>query len=287
MRKYKAFEIDYNIVEDAHTGSVPLPLLIGNGQSDLVCLSPLHGRSFLARSTNNGSVILKGCGLSYSGYRFLNTSEMGNGTMGLLLEKDAVRDFRLGNEISALGIKTNKMEYVLKLNYPIYIKATDEIVFPHILQYSVITPWRIEDAPFMEKSTIHQIISQWSNATSPYHICAADTLFCNLRTLHDNGILHNAITTHNYTWGLELLDFELSHSPSMPYEREEDVKLISLLRHREVIHTYQIVNYIAGVLNEEVKWDDLEDILLKYGFDLNQYNVKYCSTGLELLDIKK
>ena len=33
------------------------------------------------------------------------------------------------------------------------------------------------------------------------------------------------------------------------------------------------------VLNEEIKWDDLEDILLKYGFDLNQYNVKYCSNG--------
>ena len=27
------------------------------------------------------------------------------------------------------------------------------------------------------------------------------------------------------------------------------------------------------VLNEEIKWDELEDILLKYGFDLNQYNI--------------
>lgn len=41
------------------------------------------------------------------------------------------------------------------------------------------------------------------------------------------------------------------------------------------------------VLNKEIKWDELEDILLKYGFDLNQYNVKYCSTGFESLEIKK
>ena len=38
---------------------------------------------------------------------------------------------------------------------------------------------------------------------------AADLLLHNLQILHKNEILHNAISEQNYTWALELLDFEL------------------------------------------------------------------------------
>ena len=96
----------------------------------------------------------------------------------------------------------------------------------------------------------------------------------NLRVLHDNEVLHNAIQIQNYTWALELLDFELSCSPSYPYSQEDDRRHVKSLFARELIQTYEVINYIAGVLQEPVDYQKIDDIYAKYGFDFCTFNIR-------------
>lgn len=103
---------------------------------------------------------------------------------------------------------------------------------------------------------------------------AANVMIRNLRILHDNDVLHNAISEQNYTWALELLDFELACSPSHPYTSEDDMRHVKDLFPREIMQTYVIINYIAGVLREDICFTDVDNLFAEYGFNLKQYNIK-------------
>ena len=244
---------------------------------EMFCLSPLHGRSYVvAKNVTGRYIVSKGNGLSYSQLQFLNTREMGDDTWGLLLLKDAERDFQVGIEIESLGIKTNKMEYVIELDREILL-TTGHALKPVLLQYDVECPYRICDAAFMPKKLITTEVAKWErlndNGYDKYYLIAADVLIHNLRILHDNGILHNAISEQNYTWALELLDFELACSPSYPYSKEDDCRHVKELFPREILQTYVVINYIAGVLQEEIEYEELDSLFANYGFDINQYNI--------------
>lgn len=244
------------------------------GDKEMYCVSPIHGRSFLIKQQNDGRCIIsKGNGLSYTQYPFLNTGEMCNDTWGLLLIKDALRDFQLGNEIASLGIKTNKMEYVLELDTQLHFPSGP--IKPVILQYDVECPYRICDAPFMDASQIWNQVRGWDTLNdkrfNEAYLIAATVLIRNLRILHDNEILHNAIHVQNYTWALELLDFELACSPSHPYDRADDQRHVKDLFPREVIQTYEIINFIAGVLHEDIDYKKVDAMFEEYGFEINTY----------------
>lgn len=249
-----------------------------NGDKDMWCIGPLHGRSYVIDKTKNGRyVISKGNGLSYTRHSFLNTGEFGNDTWGLLLKQDAERDFMLGNEIASLGIKTNQMEYVLELDKEITL-PNGLTLKPVLLQYSVECPYRICDAPFMSHEQIDSEISKWRNFNERnfdrLYLIAANIMIRNLRILHDSGVLHNAIHEQNYTWALELLDFELACSAKHPYSNEDDVRHVKDLFHREIIQTYVIINYIASVLGEDIDFAKVDALFAEYGFDLANYVVK-------------
>lgn len=102
---------------------------------------------------------------------------------------------------------------------------------------------------------------------------AANVLIRNLRVLHDHDILHNAISEQNYTWALELLDFELACSPAHPYTSEDDMRHVKDLFPREIMQTYVVINYIAGVLRENIDFVEIDKLFAEYGFDLKQYVV--------------
>lgn len=256
------------------------PLVISNNGDILVkCVSPLHGRSFVVGQSSGRYIISKGNGLSYSQYPFLCTQELlatGDDTWGLLLEQDARRDFLVGQEIEGLGIKTNKMEYVLRLDTLVTLPNGHKLT-PILLQYSVENPYRICDAPFMEQSQIMSAVEKWEQLNTKgfpqRHLIAADVLIGNLRTMHDNGILHNAIHEQNYTWALELLDFELARTPNHPYAKEDYERHVPSLYSREVMHTYVIINYIAWVLKENIDYSMIDGIFAEYGYSLSQYRV--------------
>lgn len=268
----------FNIIHDSRSFQKIYPYVRNlNGDKEMRCLTPLHGRSFVVGRTESGRYIVsKGNGLSYTQSPFLHTGEFYDGTWGLLLQQDAKRDFLLGQEIEMLGIKTNHMHYVLELDLEISLPNGHKVK-PTLLQYDVECPYRICDAPFMKREQIQAEVKKWVMTNEygydKYHLMAAEVLIHNLRLLHDNNILHNAIHEQNYTWALELLDFELACSLRYPYDSEDNMRHVKDLFPREIIQTYIIINYIAGVLEEEVDFVTIDLIFEKYGFNIRQFNI--------------
>lgn len=268
----------FQIIHDSGSSQIVYPYIRNlKGDKEMFCLTPLHGRSFVVGRTENGRYIVsKGNGLSYTQYPFLHTGEFFDGTWGLLLQQDAERDFLLGQEIEALGIKTNHMQYVIEIDFEINLPNGHKLK-PTLLQYDVECPYRICDAPFMDQKIIQSEIQKWESINErgyeKYHLIAANILIRNLRILHDNNILHNAIHEQNYTWALELLDFELACSPKHPYAQEDYQRHVKDLLPREIIQTYIIINYIAGVLKEEIDFDEIDSLFAEYDFNLKQFNI--------------
>jgi len=276
MLYFKAKECRYTILKE-NTGceSRPYPLLrTDEGTETMRCVSPHHGRSFVVGRHEDGRyVVSKGNGLSYTQYAHLYTAEFGDNVWGLLLEKDAIRDFDLGMEIEALGIKTNRVEYVLRLEEPITL-ATGHVVYPVLLQYSVECPYRICDAPYMKREEIEAEVAKWQQFNVKGYdsatMIAADVLIGNLRTLHDHKILHNAIHFQNYTWALELLDFELACSLKHPYDDEQSNRVVKDLFSREIIQTYEVINHIAWCLGESIDYRAIDELFASYHFSLQE-----------------
>lgn len=280
MKKYPALRCAFeNVV--CSDECTPYPLLrFATGEEKIYSISPLHGRSFIVGRYSDGRYIVsKGNGLCYSEYPFLYTQETPSDIWGLLLIEDALRDYHCCHDVKSLGIKTNQMECVLELDYPIYIAQTDTTVKPVLLQYNVECPYRICDAPFMEREQIEKEVVKWQQYThkgySKSHLIAAEVMMGNLRKMHDNGILHNAIHEQNYTWALELLDFELGRTPQHPYAKEDYERHALSLYNREVIQTYVIIIYIAGVLREEVDFASIDRLWRDYGFDISKMKPRY------------
>lgn len=281
MKTYPALKLDNEIILGTDSTTFPYLCWI-NGDKEMYCVSPIHGRSFVVGRHDDGRyVVSKGNGLSYSDSCFLCTPETKEEAWGLLLKQDAIRDFTIGNEIRALGIKTNHMECVLELDFPLTM-PNGKVVKPVLLQYSVECPYRICDAPFMEKEQIISEADKWESLnTKGYkekYMTAADVMIRNLRIMHDHGILHNAIHNQNYTWALELLDFELAHTPNYPHTREDYVRHVPTLMPREVIQTYEIINYIAGVLREDIDYKRVDNLFKEYGYDIGTMEI----TNIEL-----
>lgn len=278
MQTCKVNEVSYTCIKSTSKMTKTFPHLRHNcGDKEMWCPGPLHGRSFVVDRTANGRyVVSKGNGLCYTQHIFLHTGEFYDGTWGLLLRQDAERDFLLGQEVEALGIKTNHMEYVLELDMEIAL-PNGHRVKPCLLQYDVECPYRISDAAFMSQEQILSEVKKWGKYNDrgykKQHMIAANMLIRNLRVLHEHDILHNAISEQNYTWALELLDFELACSPAHPYTNEDDMRHVKDLFPREIMQTYVVINYIAGVLREDIDFAEIDALFSEYGFDLKQFVV--------------
>ena len=276
MNNVNAKEVGYTILMKAdNPQTAPYPYLRdANGDKAMCSLNPSHGRSFVIGKTQNNYIVSKGNGLSYTQYSFIHTQEYGDNTWGLLLQRDAIRDFLLGEEISQLGIKTNRMEYVLQLNAEVLL-PNGKCVRPVLLQHLVECPYRLTDfSSAIFQQVIVPEVERWEQYNAKghrkKHLVAAEVLVGNLQTLHGNGILHNAIHPQNDTWALELVDFELGCSPKYPYDNEEDRRLKDDLFAREWIYTYQIISHIAMVLDEDMNHQELEQIFRAHGCDLSE-----------------
>lgn len=281
MDLFKASAYPYTILRGKDYSNKVYPYLRSlNGDKEMLCIGPNHGRSYVVGQHNDGRYIVsKGNGLSYSQYTFLNTKELGDDTFGLLLVQDAIRDYTVGMQIEDLGIKTNRMEYIIQLDKEI-ILSNNHTLKPVLLQYSVECPYRICDAAFPDcASVIKKEVSKWDvhnlKGSDRKHLIAANVLIKNLRVLHDNEILHNAITAQNYTWALELLDFEIAHSPGYPYSNEDDKRHVRDYFNREIMYTYEIINYIAHCLGEQINYGAVDDLFKSYGFDLSTFNIPF------------
>lgn len=273
MRKFRAKVLPFTLLQKGETDCSPYAYFrCKDGDKAMYCVSPLHGRSFVVGKEKGRYIISKGNGLSFTEYPLLKTEPKNCDSWGLLLTQDAERDFILGEEVESLGIKTNHMEYVMSLDMPLKTGTKTSL-----LQYSVECPYRICDAPFMRKEDIENEIVKWKRNDTKghglYHMIAADILVRNLRVLHTHNVLHNAIHTQNYTWALELLDFELACSPLNPYSDADDQRHVKDLFPREIMQTYEIVNFIAWALGEPADYRRIDNVFKDYGFDLERFRL--------------
>ncbi len=277
MQKISAKKVPFTLLKTSETEVAPFPYLRdSSGAENMVCISPHHGRSFIVSKEDERFIVSKGNGLSYTQYTYLYSGEFDENTWGILLEDDAIRDFEIGKEIRDLGIKTNIMQYVIKLEHEIRL-IDGHTLFPVLLQYSVECPYRICDFPYMDKNEVYKEVEKWEKYNVKGYrqssLIAAEVLVNNLRILHSNQILHNAIHPQNYTWALELLDFEISHSPKYPYTQTEYLDVVKKLFPREIIQTYDVINHIAASLGETINHAELEELFWQHGFD-----IKNCSS---------
>lgn len=273
MLEFRATTYDYELLRGTASRYYPL-LRNDKGKEAMWCLTPLHGRSFVVGQCADGRwIVSKGNGLSYSSDAFLCTPALGKDVWGGLDKYSALRDFEIGNEVCSLGIKTNQMDGVLLLDT--VLTCGDTTFQPSLLQYTVECPYRITDYPFMQKSIVNDCIKRWRDETkvlhNDNHLIAAGIMLANLRTLRDNNILHNAYNAQNYTWALELLDFEASRSNLTPYDNPEYEAMADMLMNGEVIQAYQTIIYIAGVLGENPDFNKIDNLFKDYGFDLNPH----------------
>ena len=275
----QAIDLNCFVIEETENKKTLYPYLRSeHGNKTIWQVSPIHGRSYLVDRTGDGRyVVSKGNGLGYTQHNFIYTSEQFADIWGLLLKEDALRDFHCGQEVQALGIKTNQMECVLELDYPLHIAKTNVDLNPILLQYNVECPYRISDAPFMKREQITAEVNKWEKMNDKCfdkdYLIAANVLVRNLRIMHDHEVLHNAIHEQNYTWALELLDFELCRTHNHPYTKADYERHVCNLYDREVIQTYQVIIYIAGVLNEPVDFKQLDALFLEYGFDISKFKL--------------
>ncbi len=278
MKQFNAKYVDYSVCLDVGKNCPVFPFLLDkNGDRIVYSIGTSHGRSFVIGKNEDGRwVVSKGNGLCYTEYSFIHTGEFGDDTLGLLLLSDAKRDFLLGQEIEKLGVKTNHMEYVIMLEKELRL-MNGHIVKPVLLQYNVECPYRISDAAYMSHDIIEEEIQKWKvnndNHFDAYYMIAANVLIKNLRILHDNQILHNAIHEQNYTWALELLDFELACSPAHPYDKKDYQRHVKSLFPREIFQTYVIICQIADILHERVNQTEVVDLFKYYNFNIEQYAV--------------
>ncbi len=278
MIPYHAKECQYRVLLASADKAQIFPYIRAPyGPHTFFSVSTEHGRSFVIGKNEDGRwVVSKGNGLCYTEYSFIHTGEFGDDTLGLLLLSDAKRDFLLGQEIEKLGVKTNHMEYVIMLEKELRL-MNGHIVKPVLLQYNVECPYRISDAAYMSHDIIEEEIQKWKvnndNHFDAYYMIAANVLIKNLRILHDNQILHNAIHEQNYTWALELLDFELACSPAHPYDKKDYQRHVKSLFPREIFQTYVIICQIADILHERVNQTEVVDLFKYYNFNIEQYAV--------------
>lgn len=244
----------------------------GNIESFLA--SPIHGRSIIVdyNNTTQKYTVTKGNGLTYFPFGFISTEELDSYSWGYLRLEDAIRDYESCEFIKKLGVKTNSMEAVFTLtDEELKFSNKVEKITPNILQYSVECPFRLADIPFLKKETVFQYVSNWRDMfESDYkklHCIVADVLLRNIRLMHKNNVLHNAIHSQNYTLCLELLDFELARTPMTPYELVEDETNYKKMQNREIIQSLEIVNQVCHFLNEVIDVKNLKKIMVKNGFE--------------------
>ena len=276
MRTFKASIQDYRVIceSDNHSCS-PIPLLRDNDGDHIIhCLSPIHGRSFVLKQgqTYKPWTIGKGNGLSYTNKPLVKTTPDFTDTWGGLTLDSAIRDFKICMEVNQLGIQTNRMDYVLELDFDILQNGNSQRAA--LLQYSVQCPYRISDYGFVPRLVMQDAITSWKALTTKSYndryLIAADVLLRNLRIMHDNNIMHNALHPQNYTWALELLDFEASRSDKCPYSSSEYETNVAYLFDMEILQTYEVINYIAWCLGEKINYATLDRLFEEYGFGINE-----------------
>ena len=255
---------DIDVRLKKYQNQIGLSLLPNNGRKKIKAYSasPWHGRSHtLLNSDNNEWIVIKGSGCPYLESPYFKTPEIKNHIWGMIDGVTAENEFIKMTKMQNINIPTSKPIALKKIK-----KIKIEQFSPHLIYYSVKSPFRLIDLDFMnkkQKQYIKKLISD--NFPSKYkktHLIVLDKISEIVSTLYSKKIVHNALTTHNITCALEIVDFEASFEINK--SDEDFVEKLSLIP-REIIQLHEIAFAVSWWFQESYKVDEIQKILDRNG----------------------
>jgi len=229
-----------------------------NKESELVGFTPTpwHGRSHvIINSEHEKYIVIKGTGCPYLPQPY-TLSGYENHVWGLLDRNAAQQEFSLMQKVSNIGVPTSN---------PVALKKIRIDQFsPYLIYYYVKCPYRLIDLDFMasvEKRKIGEnIINQYSGKHKLVHLVVLDQLSDYLKIFYSNGFIHNALSAHNVTCELEIVDFESCIDlKTSSITNEERSKLIS----REIVYLHEISFAVSWWFKEKFDQFEVKKIMLE------------------------
>lgn len=248
---------DVFVNDSLYLNKIGFSLVPSKSKKQIQCFipSPWHGRSVSTYNNNNEWIAIKGIGCPYLKNPYTKTPENSERLWGLINKEECLHEFNMMNKIQQLGILSSKPLAVKKL-----LGDFNSLYQPYNLIYSVKSPYRLIDLDFFnskEKFEIKKKINSVNlNKYDLVHLNIVDYISEQLKTLYSNGIIHNALTTHNITLSLELLDFESSIDINLC-----GVEVFNSLIPRELIHLREVAFSVSRWFSEVYKIDEIEKII--------------------------
>lgn len=224
--------------------------------------SPWHGRSqaFISKE-NNTYLVVKGIGCPYLSSPYFNSNEMDGHIWGFLDEKTAKYEFE--NMQIANRLLNGRV------SAPVALKKIIDIdgLHPCLIYYNVRNPYRLIDLDFFnstqKKEIRKNILSLSSNPSEKYvHIVVVERLCEIIKILYDNNLVHNALSVHNVTCSLELVDFESSFIIDFD---DEDFELKASIIPREMIQLREIAYSVSWWFQEKYNIKKIDKLINNSG----------------------
>lgn len=257
----KLYEFDSEdliVLDSTFKNNIGHSISLNNRESGFVGYTPTpwHGRSHvIINSGLKKYLVIKGTGCPYLAQPYIH-SGYDNHVWGLLEKNAARQEFSFMQKVSNIGIPTSN---------PIALKKISIGQFsPYLIYYSIRCPYRLIDLDFMavhEKRKIGKnILNQYSGKHKLVHLAVMDQLSDYLKIFYSNGYIHNALSVHNITCELEIVDYESCVDwKSSSISNEEKSRLIS----REIVYLQEISFAVSWWFKEKFDQFGVQNILLE------------------------
>lgn len=221
--------------------------------------SPWHGRSVSIFKSNDKWMIIKGAGCPYLDSPYKKTPENNDRYWGLISKEDCYKEYEMMIRVQNLGVKTCNFSSINQILGDFNTESN-----PYNLIYTLENPLRLIDLDFLgeeKKNLVKENLTKDSNYDE-VHLTVVEYLSIQLEKLYANGIIHNALSTHNITLSLELIDFETS------FDKETfGVKNFEMFIPRELIHLREIGFSLSHWFRENYNIRNVEKIIKAKKFD--------------------
>lgn len=220
--------------------------------------SPWHGRSVCILRNDNKWIIIKGAGCPYLSIPYEKTPENKNRYWGMINKEDCYREYLMMEKVSNMGIKTSIFSSINKI-----IGDFGTHIQPYNLIYTLENPLRLIDLDFLNHKKKNLVKNKLTDNSKfdEVHLTVTDFISNQIYILYTNGVVHNALSTHNITLSLELIDFESSFEKKTYGE-----KTFRSLIPRELIHLREIAFSLSCWFNEKYNVTEVDRIIKSKNF---------------------
>ena len=224
--------------------------------------TPWHGRSLHWREEDD-ILVMKGGGVPYLDRPYVYSGELEGHVWGALPRAEAIQEWTMLGVAQSWGINSPEPVALFK-----YLFAPPPILLQNFeffgLIYRVASPYRLVDLEFLGRDgaeVLRRALKDFGYNQDCLHLGVAEWLGQTLSLIRKAGWFHNAVTTHNITLKLEMLDYEASHRLDDPTVSNE---MLNSLLHRERIHASEVVFYVSFWLGEEFDTSRVKEVFDKY-----------------------